>query len=217
MATKEEVISIEGDDVSSVVSTDEVATKFEPIIRKRRRVECTKCFKDIRSDDLKRHMQRKDHSGMTSTSYKKISKKGRIEKICDLGKYEISSNAVDAYITLEVLGQCTFKKWITGYHVYRDIWTPEIGEILSCEVDPTNPFDCYAVSVISDGETVGHVPRTVSKTITNILLADGKVEVTVIAKPKRTRRNGIMVPCKYILEGPQSFIEHAKTDICNSL
>ena len=81
----------------------------------------------------------------------------------------------------------TFKKWITGYHIYQDIWTPKIGEILTCEVDPTNPPNSYTVSVISDGELVRYVPRNIiSETFTNILLDDGKLELTVHGNCKRT-------------------------------
>ena len=111
----------------------------------------------------------------------------------------------------------SFKKWVTGYHVYQDIWTPEIGEKLSCKEDPENPYDEYAVSVILDTELVGHVPRTISKIITNFLSTDGKVELTILANPKRTRRNGIIVPCLYVLKGSQSIIEDAKDAIYNTM
>ena len=42
------------------------------------------------------------------------------------------------------------------------MWTPYIGEQLSCAVDSGNSEDPYAVAVQKDGETIGHVPRTIS-------------------------------------------------------
>ena len=101
----------------------------------------------------------------------------------------------------------TFKKWVTGYHIYQDIWTPEIGEILTWELDSENHFDDCAVSIISGGKLVGHVPRTISEDITNVLLAGVKLKLIVHANPKRTRWNGIIVPCTYVLEGSQSIID----------
>ena len=123
---------------------------------------------------------------------------------------------IDVDEVLEHRTTYSFKKWITGYHIYQNIWTPKIGEILTSKVDPTNPFDSYAVNIILDGKLVGHVPRTISETITKVLLADGTLELTVYANPKRTRRNGIIVPCTYILEGPQLTIEHAIDSIYNT-
>ena len=71
-----------------------VSTNFGHIKRKHnrdKRVECKICFKFIRSDNINRHMKRKSHiqHGLTATANKKISKKGRIEKICDMYKDEI--------------------------------------------------------------------------------------------------------------------------------
>ncbi len=56
-----------------------------------------------------------------------------------------------------------FDSVIRGYHVYKDIWTPHIGEVLDCQAEPGNIHDLYAVVVKKpSGLTVGHVPRTIS-------------------------------------------------------
>ena len=36
---------------------------------------------------------------------------------------------------------------IRGYHIYKTVWKARIGEVLSCEREPTNAIDRYAVSV----------------------------------------------------------------------
>ena len=86
------------EEVSDVIVNDDVSsdavmasTNVGPIRRKRKRVVCRICFKFMRSDHFKRHMQRKDHIGLTATVSKKISK-----KICDICKDEILTNVDNA-------------------------------------------------------------------------------------------------------------------------
>ena len=38
---------------------------------------------------------------------------------------------------------------IRGYHVYKEIWEPAIGEQLSCKREDSNTKDQYAVAVMS--------------------------------------------------------------------
>ena len=51
---------------------------------------------------------------------------------------------------------------IRGYHIYKDIWDPRMGEKLSCLQEPGNVHDIYAVSVMKGDDIVGHVPRNIS-------------------------------------------------------
>ena len=53
-----------------------------------------------------------------------------------------------------------FKSAIRGYHVYKDIWTPSVDDKLSVKREFKNQFDHFAVKIILDGETVGHLPST---------------------------------------------------------
>ena len=54
---------------------------------------------------------------------------------------------------------------VRGYHVYQDNWTPVIGERLNCEREEENSRDRYAVAIRKIGDTVGHVPRSISHSI----------------------------------------------------
>jgi len=47
---------------------------------------------------------------------------------------------------------------VRGYHVYQDEWEAVLGEVLSCQREPGNRHDPYAVATVSDGRT-GHVPN----------------------------------------------------------
>ena len=50
-----------------------------------------------------------------------------------------------------------FNSVICGHHVYKDVWTPFIGEELTVQPDNDNEDDDYAVGVLKDGAVVGHV------------------------------------------------------------
>ena len=73
----------------------------------------------------------------------------------------------------------SIESFVRGHHVYKEIWTPVIGEDLMCE--SSNSVDPYAVAVIkrlefsgsgpaasssssagSSGTIVGHVPQKIS-------------------------------------------------------
>ena len=45
-----------------------------------------------------------------------------------------------------------------GYHEYKSIWTPKIGEILSNEREPANLVDKYVLCVKKKNKIVGHQP-----------------------------------------------------------
>ena len=59
--------------------------------------------------------------------------------------------------------ELTLSSCIRGFHVYREIWTPVIGEVLTCKRQPSNMVDRYAVRVVKGTETVGHLPKKISK------------------------------------------------------
>ena len=37
---------------------------------------------------------------------------------------------------------------VQGFHVYKDIWNPEIGEVLICKQEFWNLHDPYTVSIV---------------------------------------------------------------------
>ena len=52
---------------------------------------------------------------------------------------------------------------VCGFHVYKDIWKPSIGDKLACEREFDNCFDKFAIKVVNNGETVGHLPHKFTK------------------------------------------------------
>ena len=51
-----------------------------------------------------------------------------------------------------------FRSVVRGYHVYKRVWTPVLGEQLSTNQEHGNPEDRYAVSVMKSSTIVGHIP-----------------------------------------------------------
>ena len=62
---------------------------------------------------------------------------------------------------------------VRGHHVYKVIWSPEVGEMLLCQPEFGNIQDLYAVSIATGkGLIVGHAPRKISA-ICNLFLRRG--------------------------------------------
>ena len=47
---------------------------------------------------------------------------------------------------------------VRGYHVYKEDWSPNIGDRFGVEVEETNIHDRYAVAVVVNDRITGHIP-----------------------------------------------------------
>ena len=63
-----------------------------------------------------------------------------------------------------------FQSYVTGHHVYKDIWTPTLGEKLSMAMEPENHHDICVVKDLKENKVVGHVSRDISKYCISALL-----------------------------------------------
>jgi hypothetical protein len=50
--------------------------------------------------------------------------------------------AIDLWSDYEVYNSC-----VRGHHVYKDLWTPVVGEGLICRAEFGNVHDPYAIAV----------------------------------------------------------------------
>ena len=58
----------------------------------------------------------------------------------------------------------TFTAAVRGYHYYRKSLKPKENELLRCLFEENNPYDRFAIkTVTSEGTTVGHLPREISR------------------------------------------------------
>ena len=104
--------------------------------------------------------------------------------------------------------------YIKGYHVYKDIWTPELHENLKTVPEPTNLVDKYAVCVLRHETIVGHLKLgdngRFAKTIFYYLRADTRNSCSVVVKGKAVNLgdgDGMQVPCTLSFVGKVKFIE----------
>ena len=99
---------------------------------------------------------------------------------------------------------------VRGYCEYMRYWTPEIGEILSTQIEATNPHDSYTVAVVS-GE-VGHVPRKISRLCNSFLARGGTIEVQVLGRRKCSDlpQGGLDVPCILTFTGKQQLVRRLR-------
>ena len=47
-----------------------------------------------------------------------------------------------------------FQSYVTGHHMYNDIWTPTLGEKLSTTTEPENHHGKYVVKVLKENEVL---------------------------------------------------------------
>ena len=109
-------------------------------------------------------------------------------------------------MNFDMFYQIEFKTAIRGHHVYKQTWTPSLGEILQCEKDNHQEaldHDEHAVGVYKfesdDAETmlVGHVPIELSMLLSRFLKASEKNAVEVKVCGKRRREVGLVIPGHY--------------------
>lgn len=92
---------------------------------------------------------------------------------------------------------------------YKSIWTPFIGEVLRVEVEVSNREDQYAVAILKDNNTVGHVPHELSRTLYFFLRRGGSIECSITGH----RKFGIgpEVPCTYKVYGEEKYVNRLVT------
>ena len=89
--------------------------------------------------------------------------------------------------------------------MYKEIWKPEVGEIISCIYERNNPVDRYAIAATKllpgrlANVTIGHLPREISR-FTRFLISRG-ADVFVTVRDSRHRRSplvqgGLEIPVK---------------------
>ena len=111
---------------------------------------------------------------------------------------------------------------IRGHHVYKEVWTPIIGEVLQYEKEKGNShdlyLDLYAVAVKKLDSIVRHVPRTIS-TLCHLFLSKGGSitcglacgTVTGISKHSDDLLQGSLeVPCHLTFRGDEPAVEKVK-------
>ena len=102
---------------------------------------------------------------------------------------------------------------IRGYHVYRHIWSAAVGEVLSCEREPTNSRDRYAVAVKKDEVAIGHLPCKVSRICSLFLRRGGTIHCRVSGGRRYSSdlpQGGLEIPCQVVFSAKREEIKKLK-------
>ena len=104
------------------------------------------------------------------------------------------------YLIFKVFEGNEMESFIMGYHHYKTVWTPIIGQQLDCDIETGNPYDQYAIRIIHGSDlTVGHAPRELSRYFSGLINAGRKIKVEVTGNRENRRNRGLEIPARYIL------------------
>ena len=59
--------------------------------------------------------------------------------------------------------------------MYQDVWSARVGEQLTCDREPGNCRDTFAVAIKKNDITVGHVPRSILPVYSVFLCRGGTI------------------------------------------
>ena len=105
---------------------------------------------------------------------------------------------------------------IRGFHVYKEIWTPEIGENFHCTQESDNREDPFAVAVRKGSDTVGHVPQKIS-CICSLFLQNCGSLTCLITGDKRVSwdllQGDLEIPSLLPFDGQQEIVEKLESNL----
>ena len=104
---------------------------------------------------------------------------------------------------------------VRGYHVYKEIWNPVIGEELHCQREMSNEKDRYAVAVKKARLVVGHLPKRKISRICSLFLRRGGIITCIITGTRRyssdLEQGGLEIPCVLIFKATTIEMKKLKT------
>ena len=110
--------------------------------------------------------------------------------------------------------------YIKGHHVYKEVWTQEVGEKLNVLMEPDNRVDKFAVCVEKNQTVVGHLKKGDSgkfaKTIFYFLRSDTYCNCYAEVSGKRCNLKdgeGLQVPCKIIITRLKKYVNILKHEL----
>jgi len=88
---------------------------------------------------------------------------------------------------------------VCGFHVYKNIWTPITGKVMSCEMKDMNFFDPYAVAIKKGSEVIGHIACKISAACFNFLDMGGTITCEITDSHHQYSfdqpQGGLEIPC----------------------
>ena len=98
----------------------------------------------------------------------------------------------------------SFLYGVRGFHVYKEIWKPIVGELLRCFHERNDIYDRYAIGANKRADSIiCHLPREISRATRFFLLRGGMVYLKVTDENYRRSpliQGGLEIPVEVICE-----------------
>ena len=135
-------------------------------------------------------------------------------KVIDISMVKSGQGIISQFLVdmaSQLVGQGAMLEWssyVRGHHVYCDVWTPAVGELLCLKNEAENSHYQFSVAVLKNDTVVGHIPRLASSLIFHFLSTGGhRGYCEVTGKRLNGGVNlGVEVPCVYRFYGGQRYI-----------
>lgn len=116
-------------------------------------------------------------------------------------------------VRLATMAIFIFEAAVRGYHVYKNIWNPCVGEEFPAKRERGNANGRYAVCVKKDGRIVGHLPQELSKVAWHFLKRGGAIVVEVCGRRRCSplEQGGLEIPCFIKFTGKEKLVENLRT------
>ena len=102
-----------------------------------------------------------------------------------------------------------------GYHVYKQVWSATVGQVLPCQQERGNVHDPYSVAIVDGNTVVGHVPRAILVVCSLFLRRNGVITCEVIGGRHYSNdlpQGGLEIPCKLVFSGKESSIDKVQKE-----
>ena len=104
--------------------------------------------------------------------------------------------------------QHTLTTAVRGFHFYRRYWHPQENKKLLCLHESENLFDRFAIKTVKEnGETVGHLPREISRVTKYVLDRGITKHCKVSSKHYRLSplvHGGLEIQCQVVFKSPKT-------------
>ena len=99
-----------------------------------------------------------------------------------------------------------------GFHYYRRIWCPVESQKLQCYFEHGNPFDRFAIKIITaENKVVGHLPRELSRVPMFLLDRGAHIELTLTSTNYQRSplvQGGLEIACEVVVKMPGTVRNH---------
>ena len=99
---------------------------------------------------------------------------------------------------------------VQGFHVYGNVWTPKVGDLIDYEQESGNLNVAYAVAIKNGVNVIGHIPRKLLAACLLILCLGGAMSCEITDNHHRYSADlphgGLEIPCKFIFSAKRPLL-----------